>query len=110
MRYATLPFAFIQSVGMVFFINSLMPGVIAMDFVTVIFAAFVMSAGAMILLFIADWITERGLTNGVSVVIFASIVSGIVTQLFATFGGLASRAAFWSMLAYAIIVIGLLTV
>lgn len=59
MRYMTFPFAFVQSIGMVFFINSLMGGVIATTWPTVIFAAFVMSVGAMMLLLLADWITEK---------------------------------------------------
>ena len=110
MRYMTLPFAFVQSVGMVFFINSLMGGVIdTTSWTTVLFAAFTMSVGAMMILFIADWITEKGITNGTSLVIFASIISGMVTQLFSTFGALTTSSAFWSMLIYVVIVIGLLT-
>lgn len=111
MRYMTLPFAFLQSIGMVFFINSLMGWVIdTTSWLTVIFAAFTMSVGAMMILLIADWITEKGLTNGTSLIIFASIVSGMVTQLFSTFTSLTSVSAFWSMLTYVIVIIWLLTV
>lgn len=109
MRYMTLPFAFLQSIGMVFFINSLMPGVISTDLTTVAFAAFIMSVGAMIILFLSDRITEKGLTNGVSLIIFASIISGMVTQLFNTFGGLADFSAVLSMLVFTVLVIGILT-
>lgn len=105
----TLPFAFLQSIGMVFFINSLMPGVISTDLTTVAFAAFIMSVGAMIILFLSDRITEKGLTNGVSLIIFASIISGMVTQLFNTFGGLADFSAVLSMLVFTVLVIGILT-
>lgn len=111
MRYMTLPFAFIQSIGMVFFINSMMGGVIdTTSWATVLFAAFTMSIGAMIILFLSDWITEKGLTNGTSLIIFASIISGMVTQLFATFTSLTSTSAFWSMLIFVIVVVGILTV
>ena len=44
----TFPFALIQSIGMVFFINSLMAGIIdTTSWATVFFAAFVMAVGAM---------------------------------------------------------------
>lgn len=110
MRYMTFPFALIQSVGMVFFINSLMGGVIdTTSWTTVLFAAFTMAVGAMMILFLADWITEKGLTNGTSLIIFASIISGIVTQLFSTFTALTSASAFGSMLIYVVLVVGLLT-
>ncbi|AKH32855.1 preprotein translocase subunit SecY [candidate division SR1 bacterium Aalborg_AAW-1] len=111
MRYMTFPFALIQSIGMVFFINSLMGGIIdTTSWATVFFAAFVMAVGAMIVLFLADRITEKGLTNGTSLIIFASIISGIVTQLFSTFTSLTSSSAFWSMLVYVILVVGALTI
>ena len=111
MRYMTFPFALIQSIGMVFFINSLMGGVIdTTSWATVFFAAFVMAVGAMIVLFLADRITEKWLTNGTSLIIFASIISGMVTQLFSTFTSLTSSSAFWSMLVYVILVVGALTI
>ena len=111
MRYMTLPFAFVQSIGMVFFINSLMGGVIdTTSWTTVLLAAFTMSVGAMIILFLSDWITEKGLTNGTSLIIFASIISGMVTQLFSTFWSLTTTSAFWSMLIFVVLVVGILTV
>ena len=109
MRYLTLPFAFLQSIGMVFFINSLMGGVIATDWVTVAFAAFVMSVGAMLILFLSDRITEKWLTNGVSLIIFASIISGMVTQLFSSFSWLDTFSAFLSMFVFTILIVGILT-
>src|SRR5690606_1775423 len=72
--------------------------------------AFVMSIGAMMILLIADWITDKGLTNGTSLVIFASIVSGMVTQLFGTFSSLTSASALCSMLIFVILVVGILTI
>ena len=111
MRYMTFPFAFVQSIGMVFFINSLMGGVIdTTSWTIVLFAAFTMAVGAMIVLFLADWITEKGLTNGTSLIIFASIISGMVTQLFSTFTSLTSTSAFWSMLIFVVLTVGALTV
>lgn len=86
MRYITFPLAFVQSIGMVFFINSLIGGLIdTSSWTTVLFAAFIMAVGSMIILFLADFITEKGITNGTSLIIFASIIAGVTTQLFSSF-------------------------
>lgn len=101
MRYITFPLAFVQSIGMVFFINSLMGGLIdTSSWMTVLFAAFVMAVGSMIILFLADWITEKGITNGTSLIIFASIISGVVTQMFSSFSSVSGLSGFFSMLVF----------
>lgn len=106
MRYLTFPLAFLQSIGMVYFINSIIGGLIdTSSFTTVLFAAFVMAVGSMIILFVADYITEKGLTNGTSLIIFSSIVVGIVSQLFSTFGTLSGTSAFLSMLLFVVLVV-----
>lgn len=111
MRYMTFPFAFIQSIGMVFFINSLMGGVIDVtSWTTILFAAFTMAIGAMLILFLADWMTEKGLTNGTSLIIFASIISGMVTQIFSTFTSITDTASFWAMLLFVVLIVGALTI
>lgn len=111
MRYMTFPFALIQSVGMVFFINSMMGWVIdTTSWTTIALASFTMAVGSMIVLFLSDWITEKWLTNGVSLIIFASIISGMVTQIFSTFTSIPSTSAFFSMLVFIVLVIGALTI
>lgn len=81
MRYITFPLAFIQSIGMVFFINSILGGIIDTSLSTVLFAAFVLAVWAMMMMFMGDIITEKGITNGTSLLIFSSIVVGMVTQI-----------------------------
>jgi preprotein translocase subunit SecY len=51
----------------------------------------------MIILFLSDWITEKGITNGTSLIIFASIISGVVTQLFSSFSATHGVSGFISM-------------
>ncbi len=81
-RYATFPLAFLQAIGMVYIINSMLGNVIdTANFTTVLLAAFSLSVGAMILVWIGDVITEKGITNGVSLLIFASIVAGMTMQI-----------------------------
>ena len=49
------------------------------------FAAFVMAVWSMVMLFISDIITEKGITNGTSLIIFAGIISWVVTQATGSF-------------------------
>lgn len=82
-RYLTFPLAFLQSIGMVYFINSMLGGIIDVsNFTTVLLSAFVLSIGAMMIVLLGDYITEKGISNGVSLLIFASIVSGMTQQIY----------------------------
>jgi preprotein translocase subunit SecY len=62
---------------MVYFINSILGGQIidTTSFSVVFLSALVLAFGSMMMIFIADIITEKGLSNGVSILIFASIVA-----------------------------------
>jgi len=82
-RWLTVPFAFLQGIGMVYFIHSLAPNVIDTSLATVLLGAFVMMVGSILLMRLGETITEKGISNGISLIIFASIVAGIMTKLFA---------------------------
>lgn len=82
-RWLTVPLAFAQSIGMVFFMNYLLWGnVIPTDMPTLLLTAFALTVGSILVLWIGELITEKWLTNGISLIIFASIVSGISSQIF----------------------------
>lgn len=82
-RWLTVPLAFAQSIGMVFFMNYLLWGnVIPTDTPTLLLTAFALTVGSILVLWIGELITEKWLTNGISLIIFASIVSGISSQIF----------------------------
>jgi preprotein translocase subunit SecY len=84
-RYLTVPLAFAQSIGMVFFINYLLGGnVIPTDIGTLLLSAFVMTVGAVLLMRLWELITEKGISNGISLLIFASIVAGMTQQIYAS--------------------------
>ena len=71
---------------MVFFINYLLGGnVIPTDLGTLILSAFVMTVGSVLLMRIGELITEKGISNGVSLLIFASIVAGITQKIYGSF-------------------------
>lgn len=98
-RIVTLPLAIIQSIAFIFILRQ---GVLAgsttvmsdptiMEW-TVAIAA--MTAGAMLLMWLGELITEQGIGNGISLLIFAGIISqlptmlsSIVTSLLDTSGG-----------------------
>ena len=88
-RYATIAITLVQAIGVSIGLNSLTgkggESAIMIDmptFVTV--AAISMLAGTMILMWIGEQITQRGIGNGISLIIFAGIVSGIPSAIAGT--------------------------
>lgn len=82
-RWLTFPLAFMQSIGMVYFINYLLgSGVIATDISTLLLAAFSMSVWSILLLRLGEIITDKGISNGISILIFASIIAWITSQTY----------------------------
>lgn len=79
-RYLTVPLALAQSYGMILLLNTLL-GVNIIDttnFMGVVLPAMItITAGTMILLWLGDLITEKGIGNGTSLVIFAWVLAGV---------------------------------
>jgi preprotein translocase subunit SecY len=71
-RYLTVVLAFIQGIGMVVGVSGSLqnPGPI-----TYVMAALTITAGTTFLMWMGEQITERGIGNGISLLIFAGIVS-----------------------------------
>ena len=108
-RYFTFPLAIVQGIGMVYFINSLFQWGWVIDtssFAVVLLTAFSLSVGAMLLLWIGDLITEKWITNGVSLLIFASVISGITQQT--TFSISSATNIPWIIIFMLVIVLGLI--
>lgn len=105
-RYLSVPLAFLQSIGMVFFINYLLGGhVISTAPLNLIVTAFTMTVGSVLLMWIGELITEHGVSNGTSMLIFASIVAGITQKIYASMAG--TESVMWVTLFMLIIVLGL---
>jgi preprotein translocase subunit SecY len=79
-RYLTIPLAFVQSFGFILLLqqNGVVPGLTAIQLITNIM---VISAGSILLMWIGELITEFGVGNGVSLLIFAGIVARIPRDL-----------------------------
>jgi len=85
-RYATIAITLIQAIGVAIGLQSLTgkggESAIMIDtttFITV--AAFSMLTGTMLLMWIGEQITQRGVGNGISLIIFAGIVSSIPSAI-----------------------------
>lgn len=79
-RYLTVPLAFIQAFGFLILLeqNGIVP---ALDALHTLANIFVIAGGALLLMWIGELITEYGVGNGVSLIIFAGIVAGIPSAL-----------------------------
>lgn len=83
-RYLTLVLAFIQSIGISKFIVSF--GFVSLDLnIFYIVSVVSLTTGSVFLMWLGEQITERGIGNGISILIFASIASGIPPALGRTF-------------------------
>jgi preprotein translocase subunit SecY len=85
-RYATVVITFIQAIGVSMGLNSLTGGsgqsAITIDMDTFIaVAAISMVAGTIMLVWIGEQITQKGIGNGISLIIFAGIVSAIPSAI-----------------------------
>jgi len=77
-RFLTVPMAFLQWIWMTFLMNSMLGGnAVSTDIVTVLLVAFVLTVWGVWLVWLWELITEKWVSNGISLLIFASIVSWI---------------------------------
>ncbi len=87
-RYATVVITLVQAVGVSMGLQSMGSGgesAIMVDMSTFVpIAAFSMLTGTMLLMWIGEQITQRGIGNGISLIIFAGIVSGIPSAVAGT--------------------------
>ena len=105
-RYGTLGLALFQSLGIATLLQS-QPGlVIDPGFAFKLSAIITLTAGTMFLMWLGEQITERGLGNGISIIIFAGIVAGLPSAI----GGMlemvrnSSIGVFSAMLIFAMVV------
>ena len=95
-RYTAVGLALIQAIGYTF---GLFRNVLIEDFATVfgkIVIVLILVAGSCILMWLGEKINDKGIGNGVSLIIFAGIVSRIPTAISNTFRALSAGG--WSFL------------
>ena len=81
-RYATFVLALFQSIGIAKYLVSqglVLPGMPLLRFYVA--AAVSLTTGAMLLMWIGEQMTERGVGNGISMIIFSGIVAGLPSAI-----------------------------
>jgi len=77
-RYGTLVLATVQSIAIAKGLPAMMPGLVIHEGPAFYFVAVVsLVTGTMFLMWLGEQITERGIGNGISILIFAGIVAGL---------------------------------
>jgi preprotein translocase subunit SecY len=87
-RYFTIVLGFIQAFGMSYGFNNMAGGQLIENpgFGTYAMISIVLTAGTAFLMWLGEQITEKGVGNGISIIIFGGIVAGIpsiVNQIYA---------------------------
>lgn len=85
-RMLTIPLAIIQSIAYIFILyQSTLSANIASDFTPTMgdwaLSVTAMTAGSVVLMWLGELITEQGIGNGISMLIFASIISQLPTTM-----------------------------
>ena len=104
--WLTVPLSMIQAYAQVILIQNSIPGMMdnfgfAIDPMATVAALVTMTAGTMIAVWLGDLITEQGIGNGVSIVIFGGIVAQIPNQI----GVFISRQEWWNLILFSIITV-----
>ncbi|MFC6180679.1 preprotein translocase subunit SecY [Lactiplantibacillus daowaiensis] len=83
-RYLTIILAFVQSIGITAGFNSLssLKLVNNLSVSTYLTIGIILTGGAMFTTWLGDMITDRGMGNGVSIIIFAGIIARTPTSLY----------------------------
>ncbi|MFP5115716.1 preprotein translocase subunit SecY [Bacillaceae bacterium C204] len=82
-RYFTIVLGFIQALGMSYGFNNLAGGQLIENpgIGTYLLIAVVLTAGTSFLMWLGEQITEKGVGNGISIIIFAGIVAGMPSTI-----------------------------
>jgi preprotein translocase subunit SecY len=81
-RYLTLLLGTVQSIGIATALPGFAPGLVVNEGIQFTFIAVVsLVTGTMFLMWLGEQITERGIGNGISILIFAGIVAGLPSAI-----------------------------
>jgi len=95
-RWLTLPLAFVQSYGFLILLGQGGIQLVDLTFPGVLMPMLFVTAGSIFIMWLGELITEKGIGNGISLLIFTGIVSGIPAILSSLFiAGEGKMAAFY---------------
>ncbi|MFD2672451.1 preprotein translocase subunit SecY [Marinicrinis sediminis] len=115
-RYGTILLGFIQAYGLAIGFNRLygFEMVNNAGFTTYTLIAIILTAGTAFLMWLGEQITEKGIGNGISILIFAGIVAAFpnaINQLYTTlFTGDANDALFFNIIKVVLIVVAVIVI
>ncbi|QJW45011.1 preprotein translocase subunit SecY [bacterium BFN5] len=105
-RYGTVLLGFIQAIGMSF---GLKAAIINPGFGPILLIALTLTAGTTFLMWLGEQITEKGIGNGISLIIFAGIVSQLPSSLLKIYKYLeAGTINYFNVLLYIIIALAMI--
>lgn len=108
-RYSTIVLGLIQAIGFSISFNRMYDGlVINPNFWTYALIAIVLTAGTAFLMFIGEEINEKGIGNGISIIIFAGIVAtfpDMIKEIYSTEVGVVGDQVFLGVVKLAIFAI-----
>ena len=105
-HWLTVPLAVLQAYGQIVFIQNSVPGVLTsfgfgIDPLGTIATLITMTAGTMVAVWMGELITEQGVGNGVSIIIFGGIVAQIPSQI----ANFVSRQEWGNLILFAVITV-----
>lgn len=114
-RYFTIVLGFIQALGMSYGFNNLASGQLIENpgIPTYLLIAVVLTAGTAFLMWMGEQITEKGVGNGISIIIFAGIVAGMpstINQIYVQQFENAGDAIFLRIVTVALILIAVIAI
>jgi preprotein translocase subunit SecY len=99
-RYIALGWAIIQSIGVSFWVR---PYVFNWDIQFVIEMTLALTTGSMLVMWISEQITEKGIGNGASMLIFVNIISGLPKLIQQSSGPVENKGNLFELIALALI-------
>ncbi|MHC0039186.1 preprotein translocase subunit SecY [Pseudoneobacillus sp. C159] len=114
-RYFTIVLGFIQAFGMSYGFNNMASGQLIENpgFTTYALISIVLTGGTAFLMWLGEQITEKGVGNGISIIIFAGIVASIptvVNQIYAQKFENAGESLFINIITVALIVLAIIAI
>ena len=96
-KFLTVPMAFVQSYGIYFLLSK--QGIInTLSSLNLIILVLTFTAGSMFLVWLGDLVTEHGVGNGVSLLIFGSIISRLPASILVAVTGISSSSIFTTLI------------
>jgi preprotein translocase subunit SecY len=102
-RYMTVTLALLQSTALIFLFNNQFQGsIIEFTPPRVAFMVLTLTAGTALIMWLGELISQRGIGNGMSILIFASVISELPSQGYSIFQQ--NITAFWIIVALGLLI------